>query len=165
MLSLYESHPSKQFKVMVVWRVAQGFETRTGPGNPTGKTRNQTEIRFFKPREPCISELWENRTNWGSIEKTGRTIGRFNWSWNREKLKKNAAAKIQIWALTPCKQDWSHDQRTKSSFFFWGGTKCSSWELICNIIKFILNLHDLQFLNFYVIFLNILNITLNWLFI
>ena len=41
----------------------QGFETQIGLGGPTGKTENQTEIRFFKSRESGISELWENRTN------------------------------------------------------------------------------------------------------
>ena len=48
-------------------------------------------------------------------------------------FKEKCNCQIQNRALTPCKQDWSHDQQTK----------CSSWELICDIIKFILNLHDL----------------------
>ena len=60
-----------------------GFEIRTGLNGLTGKTENRTKIRLFKPIEPGISELWENRTNQGSIEKTGRTIDRFNRSWNR----------------------------------------------------------------------------------
>ena len=40
----------------------QCFETRTGLGGLIGKTGNRIEIPFFKPREPDISELWENRS-------------------------------------------------------------------------------------------------------
>ena len=64
-------------------KIYLGFEIQTGPDGLTGKTRNRTEILFLKPIESGISELWENWTNRGSTKKTGRTVGRFNWSWNR----------------------------------------------------------------------------------
>lgn len=44
-------------KVSLLSTSKQGFETQTGPDGPTGKTGNQIEIRFFKPRELGISEL------------------------------------------------------------------------------------------------------------
>ena len=63
--------------------LGQGFETQTRPGVPTEKTRLKSDFLSL--------ENWMNR---GSTEKTERIIGRFNRSWNRKKLKKNAAVRI-----------------------------------------------------------------------
>ena len=63
--------------------LGQGFETQTKPGGPTEKTRLKSDFLSL-----------ENRTNQGSTGKTGQIVGQFNRSWNRKKLKKNAAVKI-----------------------------------------------------------------------
>ena len=43
----------------------QGFETRTGPYGPTGKTSNRSCLRFVKPQEPLHGKIAGTRENHG----------------------------------------------------------------------------------------------------
>ena len=78
---------------IVTWH---SFEIQAGQSGPTEKTKNRTEIRFFKHKKPDIHKFWENRTNRGSTGKTGRTVCRFNRSFQPYRSLYRISAEILV---------------------------------------------------------------------
>ena len=101
----------------------QGFETRTRPYGPTGKTSNRSCLRFVKPQEPLHGKIA------GTRENHGRT-SRFWEPWSNRFSRFPASVNLK---LKKKKKQTNTEKQKKKKHNSAGSTSCLQKHCHCHL--------------------------------